>query len=362
MNKLELKTWAESTIAKTYWEQDVADFVLKWFDDNDYIEVKTSGSTGLPKTIRHLKKAMRHSARLTCKFLKLKPGMNALLCLNTHSIAGMMMVVRAIECQLNLLLVPPKGNPLNDISEQITIHFAAMVPAQVYNCIYSEEQKPKLNSIQNLIIGGAPVSYELQKQISMLQGNIFITFGMTETLSHIAMRRLNGMSKTDEFTLLKGINIETDPSGNLIVHAPHLSHYPIITNDIVTLTSPKTFIWLGRQDHVINYGGHKLLPEIIEEKLAFLMNEFFKDLGKDPHSTQRYFIHGEPNEKLGSIPVLVVECPSLSNLQKERLKEQIELLLPREESPRTIYTIEKFIETPTNKIIRQATFNRIITT
>lgn len=315
---------------------------------------------------------MLASARMTCDFLGLKTGMSALICLSTKNIAGMMMVVRAIERDLKMIVAEPDSHPLRYIDRETEIDFCAMVPAQVFNSLSVIEEKEKLINIRNLIIGGAPVSFSLQQQIKELTGNVYATFGMTETMSHIALRKLNGQDASDDFTLLEGIGIETGTLGNLIIHAPYLSKEPIITNDLVEITGERTFRWLGRLDHVINSGGFKLIPEHLEERIAPVMAEWFNSqtaADKSVHteaasSTQRYFITSLPDDKLGEKPVLVIELPVIDSYDQKEiihwLKEKLPACLARHEMPREFFFTDKFIETPTRKIIRSATMKRII--
>lgn len=342
----ELKYKAQTESPSTDWLKELYAFIDNWFNNSDYIEVKTSGSTGLPKAIRHSKRAMLESAAMTCDFLNLQPGMHALLCMNTRSIAGMMMVVRAIERQMKLIIVPPDGHPLRTVQDT-DIHFAAMVPAQAYNSLRTAPEKDKLQLIEHLIVGGAPVNYALQQEIRQLKGNVYATFGMTETMSHIAMRRLNGAQYSDEYKLLKGISIETGKDDNLIVYAPYLGNKPLVTNDIVKITGTDSFLWLGRMDHVINCGGFKIYPEKLEERIA-------------PYINCRYFIAAEEDDKSGQVPVLIVEMARPVNHEtwSAELLFQLSHILPRHELPRKIYYAERFIETPTHKIIRSASLKR----
>jgi len=380
---------------------EVARFVDHWHNTSPYIEVKTSGSTGLPKIIRHKKEAMRMSAAMTCDFLGLKPGMTALICLSTQNIAGMMMVVRAIERELKVIEVNTEAqsdaqaggladvnaggkvgsHPLKYVEPGTVIDFCAMVPAQVYNSLMVPEEKAKLKLIRNLIVGGAPVSYSLLQMIKELPGNVYSTFGMTETMSHIALRKLNGEDASEEYTLLEGIWVTTGEPGNLIIHAPYLSDEPIITNDLAVITGQRTFRWLGRLDHVINSGGFKIIPENVEERISAVMagclgNAMVATEGQE--STQRYFIASLPDEKLGEIPVMVIEVPDVDSTRGEKetdeimpyntitdkikvcLLSKLPGILARHEMPREFLFTDKFIETPTHKIIRSATMKRIV--
>jgi len=356
MKKEELIHKALTETPETEWERELYGFVNRWTDETDYIEVKTSGSTGLPKLIRHKKATMLESARMTCDFLKLEPGMSALICLGTRNIAGMMMVVRAFGRNLDIIVADPGGHPLRDVPDG-PVDFCAMVPAQLYNSLQSPEEKAKLMKINNLIIGGAPVSYSLEQQIRELPGNIYLTFGMTETMSHIALRKLNGPDASDEFTVLEGITIETGAAGNLVINAPYLSDEPIITNDLIKITGYSKFSWLGRMDHVINTGGFKIIAEDTETRIAGVMGGILSATS----STQRYFITGVPDEKLGEVPVLVIEMEEQKvqpHLTK-RILDSLAGILPRHEVPRRVLYTGRFIETPTQKIIRSATLKKI---
>ncbi len=166
------------------------DFLDEWNNPKNTVEVQTSGSTGVPKCIRVEKQRMLNSARITCDFLGLKAGDTALLCMPLDYIAGKMVVVRSIERQLRLTTVEPSGRPLKEIST--SFDFAAMVPMQVYNSLQVAEEREKLRTIKHLIIGGGPINDDLQQQLSRFPNNVWSTYGMTETLSHIALRRLNG--------------------------------------------------------------------------------------------------------------------------------------------------------------------------
>lgn len=344
----ELKILAASLaeVTKTGWEQALGNFLVQWLDERDFIEVMTSGSTGTPKSIFLDKPAMMTSASMTGSFLDLRKGQTALLCLSTAYIAGMMMVVRAMVHSLNLLTVPPSGSPLDYVASGTVIDFAAMVPAQVYNALNSLESKQTLESIGTLIIGGAPVSPELENRIANLDGRIYATFGMTETITHIALRRLNGPDRSDIYTVLPGITLDTDAQGCLVAGIPYAEGGKVNTRDLVTLTSPASFRWLGRADHVINCGGIKLIPEMIEKKIASLID-------------MRFFIHAIPDHKLGEIPVLIVESKNhLSQPEQETLLSVLKPLVDKAELPRQIYQTERFSETENGKINRKESFRK----
>lgn len=368
MKDSDLRAWAGKKIGLAEWESHLAEFITNWFSDTGFIEVNTSGSTGLPKVIRHSKSAMMQSATMTCDFFKLEPGMNALLCMSTRNIAGMMMVVRSFVRQLNLIPVPPDGRPLKSLPISASIDFCAMVPAQLYNSIVNEPDRNRLSCIRNLIIGGAPVSHRLSEMIKELNCNVWLTFGMTETMSHIALRKLNGSDASDYFEVLEGVEISSGEEGNLIVKVPFIGDELIVTNDLVEIVAPGKFRWLGRKDHVIISGGFKIFPEVVEQTIAPVVEKFIGEMtggiiNSATDSTLRFFIAPMPDDKLGEIPVLVIEG-DFSDDQKQHaeklLTELLSSIVKKHEIPRRFFFMPRFIETPTHKIIRSATVKRLL--
>jgi O-succinylbenzoic acid--CoA ligase len=338
----ELLSLADSLRAdsKTKWERSLGQFLLQWLDENEFVEVMTSGSTGAPKVIALNKKAMIASATMTGEFFGLHEGQTALLCLRAEYIAGMMMVIRAMVHRMNLIAVPPFGSPLDTLPDNVKVDFAAMVPTQIYNALVSGESKHQLEAIGTLIIGGAPVGPELEKLLEGLGGRIFVTFGMTETITHIALRRINGPDRSDFYTVLPGISIKTDERGCLVAGVPYPENEEVITNDLVIIESPSTFRWLGRADHVINCGGMKIVPELIERKIAHLI-------------ATRFFIAPLPDEKLGEIPVLVIETLQMTEKEIVNLLNGLKSVLNKDEAPRRILFTESFVATENGKINRQ---------
>ncbi len=309
----------------------VYNFLKNWFDDNNTIDVKTSGSTGKPKIIAIKKEFMLNSAKATAKFFNLYENTTALMCLSANYIAGKMMLVRAMALGWHLDIISP--------SSKITIDknydFSAMVPLQVR---YSLSSIPK---IKTLIIGGGVVPYDLLEQLQNLKTEVFATYGMTETITHIAVKKLNNCTNFERkyYKTLEGISIYIDERNCLLISAPKLSDTIIKTNDIVELISDQHFEWLGRYDNVINSGGVKLFPEQIEEKLSKII-----------HS--RFFVMGVPDTILGQKLVLIIEGES----------QTIDISttdLSKYEVPKHIYFIKQFIETDTKKIQREKTFNLI---
>ena len=305
-------------------EKPVGDFLLDWFDSKSYIEMETSGSTGTSKTISVSKQAMVDSALATGDFFDLQPGNSALQCLPVKYVAGKMMLVRAMILGLDLEFVAPSSHPLDN--NEIDFDFVAMVPLQAQNSI------PELKKIKKMIVGGAALNKALEKQLLKLPTEVYETYGMTETITHIAARKLGEKA----FTVLPYVTISYDDRNCLVIHAPRISDEVIITNDIVELVNENQFIFLGRIDNVINSGGIKLIPEQIEEKLASKIS-------------QRFFIASKPDNELGEKVVLVIEG------EKYELDDSLYESLGKYEKPKEVVFISKFKETTTGKILRKET-------
>lgn len=303
-------------------EKPVGDFLLDWFDGKSYIEMHTSGSTGIPKIIRVDKQAMVNSALATGDFFELHAGNKALHCLPVKYVAGKMMLVRAMILGLDLEFVAPSSHPLRNVDGNFD--FAAMVPLQAQNSIADSHR------IKKLIVGGAKINSALENQLIKLPTQVFETYGMTETISHIAAKSVGEKA----FTVLPNVTISYDDQNCLVIHAPRISDDVIETNDVVELVNENQFIFLGRIDNVINSGGIKLLPEQIEEKLA----------GK---IEQRYFISSKEDKELGEKIILVIEGNSFT------VDTSIFDGLDKYEKPKEILFVPKFKETGNGKIIRK---------
>ena len=249
------------------------EFLEEWNNPSPYVRVQTSGSTGAPKPMLVEKARMLASARRTNDFLGLKPGDTALLCMSLDYIAGKMMVVRALERGLKLMIVEPSGHPLVDNYSLFTIHyslsFAAMVPLQVYNSLQVPEEKERLQQIRHLIIGGGAIDDALASELKTFPNAVWSTYGMTETLSHIALRRLSGPKASDWYTPFPSVTLSLSDEGTLIINAPEVCSEPLVTNDIAELSSlhSQSFRILGRRDNIICSGGLKIQAEQLERQL-----------------------------------------------------------------------------------------------
>jgi O-succinylbenzoic acid--CoA ligase len=316
------------------WENDLFLFLKEWFNRDEYIRGKTSGSTGTPKDIKLSKKAMVASALRTNSFFHIEKDAKLLLCLPVNYIAGKMMVVRAITGGVDLITVSPSSQP--DWNEKID--FAAMVPMQVQSLMESRSGINKLNTIRKLIIGGSPVSPTLEKRLCELSTSCYLTYGMTETVSHVALCNIEKDSE-HIYRALPDIHFRQDERDCLIIDAPYLQPEPIVTNDIVRLISETSFSWIGRWDNIINSGGVKISPEAVENKISDLIKT-------------RFYIASVPHELLGQQVVLKIEDSPWNKDTENIFYEKIKTRLSRYEVPKQIIFQEKFEETSTGKMKR----------
>lgn len=301
------------------WEQEILDFVEEYLH-HDQIIAHTSGSTGTPKEIRLPKQAMQHSARLTADFLGLKKGDSALLCLPAQYIAGKMMIVRAIEIGFKLICIEPKS--LVKIHENVD--FAALTPMQ------AERSLESLNKMGKIILGGAPVNEKLENQLKNINSECFETYGMTETITHIALRKLNAQKS---FHTLEEMQISQDERGCLKIQTPYFQE-PIQTNDVVEILAKNEFVWQGRADNIINSGGLKINPEPIE---ALLKN----------YIPCNFIVGGIKDELLGEKLVLILES------EKEIPLEIPAELLPKNKMPKSVFYLKEFPKTLSGKVKRK---------
>ncbi len=323
------------------WKNDIYKFIQEWLDEKSTIQAQTSGTTGTPKTILLQKNKMIASALKTGQYFNLEKNEKALLCLSPNYIAGKMMIVRAFVLGLDLVLVEPSGNPLRD-TDFDEIDFAAMVPLQALNSFQNKKDLQQFRKIKKTIIGGGVVSKTLLNLLQSEKNNFYATYGMTETITHVAVKRLNGKGATDLYETLENVDITRDTRECLIVNAPDVAEETVITNDLVEIISPTKFKWLGRFDNIINTGGIKVIPENVEELL-----------GK--HLERRFFISSQPDEILGERIILIIEGAIFSKKENEELSSFMKNNLTKFSIPKAIFFIEKFLETDSGKVKRTDT-------
>lgn len=321
------------------YEESVGDFLLDWLNDASYVTVKTSGSTGAPKAIKINKIHMFNSAKATAKHFKLPEETTALLCLPADFIAGKMMLVRALVLGWHIDMAQPKSSPLDTVYKRY--EFCAMTPFQLDNSL------SRLHLLGKLIVGGGAVSKTLKNKLHGISTKVYETYGMTETVTHIATRRINPKKIKEgsiPFKSLSKVSVHTDDRGCLVIKAPMVSTDPVITNDLVLIETYKKFVWLGRVDNVINSGGIKLFPEQIEHKLAEMIHVPF-------------FVAGIPDDTLGEKLALFVEQEedfafAKADYDTSHFKQY--------EFPKIIFSIPRFERTHNGKLQRGQTVFKML--
>ena len=311
-------------------------FLADWFNDSGEMTVQTSGSTGEPKLIRVQKSQMMNSACATCYQLRLAPGDRVLLCMSLQFIAGKMMVIRALVAGLDLHLTAPSGYPLKDTN--VHFRFAAMVPMQIYNSLQVSLERERLEQISVLLIGGSAVDPKLETALKSFPNPVYASYGMAETLSHIALRRINGPEASEYYTPLPSVKVFLSAENCLVIDAPLVSDHRLYTNDHADMLGDGSFRILGRIDNVINTGGIKVQTEALE---AFLSD--FIDLP--------FAISSLPDEKFGEIIVLVVEGILDDALLTQTLHAEN---LPAHQFPKQIISLDRLPRTESGKINRTA--------
>lgn len=309
----------------------VADFLAEWFDGSETLQVHTSGSTGVPKSLRVEKQRMMNSAMLTVSFLHLQEGDTAMLCMPLQYIAGKMVVVRALVAGLNLIPIPPCGHPMQSLTTSPV--FSAMIPMQVFNSLQVPEEAGKLSHIRHLLIGGGAVDEAMQQCLRSFPHAVWSTYGMTETLSHIALRRLNGPEASEWYTPFAHVSLSLSADHTLIIDAPLVSPSQLITNDIVEFNEKGQFRILGRRDNTINTGGVKVQIEQIEAALSPLLPFPFQ-------------ITAAPDPKFGEHIVLLVQTTST---ETEEVLHKAFSMLPAYWRPKQIICLSQLPQTGSGK-------------
>ena len=325
-----------NTPSERLFYSEVSAFLEEWFNESDTVLVHTSGSTGEPKPICIRKAHMVNSAKLTCEFFGLDKNSSALLCMPVRYIAGKMMLVRAIVAQFSLLLVPPSSRPLENLTTPLD--FIAVVPLQLYTSLEHSEDTEKLNRCGIILVGGGAIGSELLSKIEGLKTKVYSSYGMTETVSHIALRKLNGEHASTYYRALTNVKLSLSEDETLLIDAPLVSDAVLKTNDLVEFNSKGEFKIIGRIDNVINSGGIKLQIEKIEEKLQNLFDV-------------PYVITSVATPRLGGAVTLLL---SSNRFRIAELQTKMKEVLSTYELPKYIFFVENIPLTETKKVDRAA--------
>ena len=331
------------------YERETLQFCGEWLSGREEFVRHTSGSTGQPKPVVLSRRQMRASAQATARALDLRVGDHALVCLPPRYIAGTMMLVRGLEIGMRMTVVEPEGNPLQSIYAErgdTPFDFTALVPLQLQTILsQTPENLPVLHGMKAILVGGAVVSRALEEAIQSIKAPVYGTYGMTETVSHVALRRLNGPARSEAYTVLPGVRIGLDERACLWIQAPATDGQTVQTNDRAELTGSGAFRWLGRADNVMNSGGIKIQPEQTEQYLE----EALTELRLHP----RCFAFGLPHPKWGEVLCVAVEAFPLSPRQEDQLKKHLIRRAGRYQTPKQFFYLPQFPETPTGKVDRK---------
>lgn len=353
---------------QTPYEAEALAFCRAWLANQQQFTLFTSGSTGTPKPIQLTRAQMTASAHLTGQTIGLQAGDPALVCLNIRYVAGIMMLVRGLELELPMTILEPSGNPLAGLDPAThSFAFTALVPLQLQTILSNPEpesranQMAMLNRMKAILVGGAATSQSLEQALQEIDAPIYATYGMTETVSHIALRRLNGPDASDVFTALQGVDLGTDARGCLHITSAATNFERIQTNDVVELMTGATgkstqFRLLGRADRVINSGGVKVQPEPVE---LLIQSVLATDKTVPNKPIPRLFVAGLPDERLGQRIVLISEREPIDADQWQRLQYAVRESLGPYAVPKEHITVAQFAETPTGKVDQKATIAQI---
>jgi O-succinylbenzoic acid--CoA ligase len=317
------------------WEREIYQFAA-WLTANDNTPMifNTSGSTGTPKSILFSRKQVFESAQRTIRFFHLHNEQQFFLCLPATYVAGRMMIARAWASGANLITAMPSLNPFKNFLCPSKIDFAAFTPAQI-NAIIKEGYQSELEKIDTIIIGGSSVNIHLQSILLDMPNKIYQTYGMTESLTHVAIKKLSYPQDDCYRSISPDIYFSTSQENTLIVHVNNMK---LFTNDQVKLLSPQSFIWLGRKDHVINSGGLKIHPEQIEASIikAGILNE------------NRFYVSACRDDQWGERPCLI----SLDEISQDQFNA-INQILEKHHQIKSVIQVKEFKYTPSGKLIRK---------
>lgn len=298
----------------------------------------TSGTTGAPKAIGFPAKDLVASAQLTAKAFDLRAGDRALLCLPVGFIAGRMMIVRAMVLGLDLHLADARGSILDNLRTDDRFRFAAMVPQQLHRAVQEDRSRVE-RQFERILLGGGPVAKTLEDDLHGLRTHVLHGYGSTETLTHVALRTLNGPQRSNVYEALGAISFSSDDDQRLVIHTPHLTVQEHHTNDLVDLIDRTHFRWLGRYDNVILSGGRKIHPERLEAITSGVL----------PYA--HYFM-AVPDERLGQAVKLVIETDRSPEEVLPEVMRSLTAALAKYELPRKVVAQAEFLRTASGKVIR----------
>lgn len=337
----DIARWAEALV-RTHdgasWARSLADTLKELVEGDGGLTARSSGTTGPPKTFTIPADDLVASARLTMHTFGLLPGDRALLCLPCDFIAGKLMLVRAFVCGLDLHVIDPGGGVLGHLGDERPFRFAALVPHQLQRALQEDSTRAE-RLFDTILLGGGPVPAALEEALHGFAPNVFHGYGSTETVTHVAVRALNGPSRSPHFTALGKVTFFVDEEGRAVIRTPHLHVQEHRTNDVIELVDARRFRWLGRFDHVVLSGGKKIFPEELEARTARVLDR--------PH-----FFTALADDALGQCVALVIEGDALTEAEEALVRAKLAEVLTKHERPKRILALRAFRRTSGGKIIR----------
>lgn len=342
--KIHLSELAESEISTDFYsgfEYKTLSIIQGWLRGSMEFSFQTSGSTGKPKNITFTRNQIVASAWRTIDAFGLQKGNTLLCCINTEFVAGFMMLIRAIVGDMRLIISESSTNPLTTLDSGQYIDFVAMTPIQVQGSM--DKSPEKFAQIGTLLIGGAGLDPVLENKLKLTDCRIYHSYAMTETLTHVALRKLGHGENSDIYHALPGVNFEKDTDDCLIIYDKVLGIENLKTNDLVVLINEKSFIWKGRFDNVVNSGGIKIQVDQLEINIRKILLEAGTDVP--------FCLASVPDEKLTNKLVLIIEGMGLAKDHKKLLMN-LKTTLPRFHDPKEIVFVPKLFQTKSGKIDR----------
>jgi len=285
---------------------------------------------------------MRWSAEVTGKALTIREEDRYLLSLDPDTTGGRMVLVRGLEWGISTEVLTPSADPLSGISKAHKNTLISLVPLQLERILENAESVQKLNRFRVVLLGGGPVSEHLIGRLAGLHPAIFHTYGMTETCSHIALKRLNGNSPDISFVPFEGVDLSLSEEGTLVIDSPSASPRPLYTNDLARIHPDGSFDILGRKDFTVISGGIKINLEEIEGQLEKPLRE--------NQINGPFFLWGLPDKTLGQRLVLFInDKPSM---EESELLSALKAVCPRYKAPKAIIFAPRFYFTVSGKVDR----------
>ncbi|MCU0441138.1 MAG: AMP-binding protein [Bacteroidia bacterium] len=309
----------------------------QWLNGAEAFAFHTSGSTGAPKPIILTRAQLEASANATIQVLGITSNDHIFHCIPTHFIGGAMLLIRGLIAECDITFVEPSTKPIELLPEQHSYTIASFTPMQLYPILhFAQAYEAALGQFKTVLIGGAAIDDLLERKLADLPKVVFYhTYGMTETASHIALRKI-GLEKM--FHVLPGTEVRVNEEGCLCIKGDITAQQWIETNDLVRMATDTSFEVMGRIDGVINSGGVKIFPTDIEVALGDYLQL----------APMHICALGLPDKELGQKLIVFIAGAKELEVNKQVLLKR----LKGYQIPKAIYQVEQFPQTVTGKVNR----------